>query len=96
MYQLEVVDVRSFGVALQAAAVGVAVKLAAAVVGLAVVMEDTQVVVVVEMHQDEGMGVAAAAVTVIEAEKYVCCHPLASASCHQKCALLFSAWCCSH
>jgi len=52
------------------------------------------VVVVVRMRQDEGMGVAVA-VTVIEAEKYLC-HPLASASCYQKCALLFSAWCCPH
>lgn len=49
----------------------------------------------VEMYQDEGMGVAVAAVTLTEAEKHVR-HPLASASCYQKCALLFSAWCCPH
>jgi len=47
------------------------------------------------MHQDEGVGVAAVVVTVILAQKYVC-HPLASASCYQKCALLFSAWCYPH
>jgi len=51
-------------------------------------MEDTQVVVVVEMHQDAGTGVVVV-VTLIEAEKYVC-HPLASASCYQKSAHLSS------
>jgi hypothetical protein len=52
-------------------------------------MEDTQVVVVVEMHQDvgTGVGVVVVVVTLIEAEKYVC-HPLASASCYQKSAHL--------
>lgn len=51
------------------------------------------VAVVVEMHQDAEMGVVVVVVTLIEAEKYVC-RPLASASCYQKSAHLFSTQYC--